>query len=157
MDDKDIKQAKAVYATLCEMLDECNWSYRKKEEALAIEAEVSADDLDIKVVMQVDAERQLVSIMSLLPFTVRENRRTAIAVAVSVTNARLANGSFDYDYENGKIAFRMMSSCRGSLIGKGLLKYMLMCACSTVANYDDKFFMVSVSEMQTDEIIDYLN
>ena len=101
-------------------------------------------------------QRQLVSLLSQMPFAVPENRRTALAVAVSQANNGMVDGSFDFDYLSGRIIFRMTSSYRESLIGKELFTYMLSCACYTIDEYNDKFLMVAKNEMSAEEILDYI-
>lgn len=155
-DEKELKQAKVVYATLCEMLDEHDWHYQKDEERLTISCGAQGDDLPMEIRIEVDVERNLITLLSQMPFAVAENRRTALAIAVSQANNGMVDGNFDYDYLNGRIIFRMTSSYLGSLIGKDLFNYMLMCSCVTIDEYNDKFLMVAKSEMSNNEILDFI-
>ena len=155
-EEKELKQAKAVYKALCDMLDDREWHYNKNEEELSIECGAQGEDLPIELIIQVDMERQLVTLMSQMPFAVPESRRTALAIAVSQANNGMVDGSFDYDFLSGRIIFRLTSSYRQSLIGKELLAYMLMCACYTVDEYNDKFLMVAKNEMSIEEILEFV-
>ncbi len=155
-EEKDLKQAQVVYKALCEMLDERDWHYEKNEEDLTIKCGAQGEDLPMEIIVVVDKQRQLISLLSQMPFAVPENRRTALAIAVSQANNGMVDGSFDFDYSSGRIVFRMTSSYRESLIGKELFEYMLMCACFTIDNYNDKFLIVAKSEMSTEEILDYV-
>ena len=114
------------------------------------------DDLPMEIIIRVDVKRQLVSLLSQMPFAVPENRRTALAVAVSTANSGIVDGSFDFNYVSGKIIFRMTSSYRESLIGKELLAYMLMCSCYTIDEYNDKFLMIAKNNMSYDEIVNFI-
>ena len=155
-EDKNLKQAQAVYKALCEMLEDRDWHYEKFEEDLTIKCGAQGEDLPMEIVVQVDTKRQLVSLLSQMPFAVPENRRTALAVAVSQANNGMIDGSFDFDYLSGRIVFRMTSSYRESLIGKQLFEYMLSCACYTIDEYNDKFLMVAKNEMSAEEILEYI-
>ena len=155
-EEKELKQAQAVYKSLCEMLDERDWHYEKYEEDLSIKCGAQGEDLPMEIVIEVDKERQLVSLFSKMPFNVGENRRAALAVAVSQANNGMVDGNFDFDYLNGRIYFRMTSSYRESLISKALLEYMLMCSCATIDEYNDKFLIVAKNEMSIDEILEYI-
>ena len=155
-DEKDLKHAKTVYSTLCAMLDENDWHYEKDEDNLTISCSARGEDLPIMIQMEVDAKRHLVTLLSHLPFLVPENRRTALAVAVSQANNGMVDGSFDYDFNKGSIVFRMTSSYIDSLIGKELLDYMVMCSCATVDQYNDKFLIVAKSEMTNEEILMFI-
>lgn len=155
-EEKDLKQAKTVYKSLCDMLDERKWRYQKHDEDLTITCGAQGEDLPLELIMEVDAQRMLVSIMSPMPFAIPENRRTALAVAVSQANYGMVDGSFDYNYLNGRIVFRQTMSYRNSLISKELLSYMLLCACNTIDEYNDKFLMVAKNNMTNEEILEFI-
>ena len=155
-EEKTQKLAKTVYKTLCEMLDDRKWHYRKDEENLTISCDVQGDDLPMEIRVVVDAKRQLAIVYSPMSFVVPESRRAAIAVAVSRANYKMVDGSFDYDYVNGKILFRLTSSWRDSLIGKEMFAYMLQCSCATVDNYNDKFLAVAKQDMSVDEVVKFV-
>ena len=152
-----IKQAKAVFKSLCEMLDDKDWHYSKDEEKFVIECGAQGDDLPMELRIEVDPERLLVVLFSKMPFAVPENRRSAMAVAVSAANYGMVDGSFDYNYLNGSIIFRLTSCYRDSLIGKDMLAYMVACSCYTIDEYNDKFLMVAKNEMSNDEILNFIN
>ncbi len=107
----------------------------------------------MEISMEVDAKRQLVVLLSQMPFGVAENRRAALAVAVSNANCNIVDGSFDYDYLSGKIGFRMTSSYCGCVVGKEMLDYLLVCSCGTIDYFNDKFFAVAESDMSFDQIL----
>ena len=73
------------------------------------------------------------------------------SIATCQANYRLADGSFDYDFREGKVFFRMTSSYRDSLISQNLLEYMMACAAFTVDAYNDKFLMLAKGQMAIEE------
>ena len=154
--EKELKQAQAVYKALCDMLDDHNWKYDKDESELSISSGARGDDLPIELRIRVDAQRKLVTLLSQMPFDVPENRRNALAVAVSEANSTMVDGNFDYNYLTGKIIFRMTTSFLDSLIGKELFEYIFSCACYTVDEYNDKFLMVAMKDMSVDQILNYI-
>lgn len=156
-EESKMKQAKVAFKALCDMLDEKDWHYSKDEEKFRITCNAQGEDLPMEIRIEVDAERQLVILLSDMPFSVPEDRRTALAIAVSVANYGLADGSFDYNYLDGTILFRMTSSFMDSLVGKEMFNYMLMCSCFTIDKYNDKFFMVTKKEMSVEEILDFID
>jgi len=151
--EQDLKKTKMAFNALCEMLDEKDWHYDKNEEEFSINCGVKGEDLPIRIKITVDPERQLVILLSQLPFEVPEEKRIPMCVAVNVANYGLADGSFDYDVASGIIVFRMTSCYRESLIGKDLFEYMLMCACYTVDEYNDKFFVAAASDMSVETML----
>ena len=155
-DEREFKQAQAVYKSLCAMLDEREWHYKRDDEELMIKCGAQGDDLPMEIRIEIDRKRQLVSLLSQMPFGIPESRRAELAVAVSQANNGMVDGSFDYDYTSGRIIFRMTSSYRESLIGKKLLEYMLVCACHTIDEYNDKFLMVAKNDMTIEEILEFV-
>lgn len=156
MEDKNLKQAQAVYKTFCDMLDGRNWHYKKDDEKLEIKCGAQGDDLPMELKIMVDSKRLLIAIYSFMPFEVPESRRKEMAVAVARANYGMVDGSFDYDYNTGKIVFRITSSYRDSLVGKDMCEYLLMCACFTIDRYNDKFLVISKNDMTIDEIIKFI-
>ena len=149
--------ANAVYRTICELLDGMEWQYEKVEKTREIYCRAKGDDLSVDVRIIVDADRQVVSVFSRLPFTVPEGRRDALAVAVSAANNGMTDGDFDYDAEKGMIVFRLTTSFFGSVMGRPAFEYMLVCACITVDHYNDKFLAVSENNMTFEEILAFID
>lgn len=156
-DETQLKQAKIAFDTLCEMLDEIKWKYEKDEERLVVTCSAQGDDLPIDVRMEVSAERQGVSFMSELPFTVPEDKRVEVALAIHVINYALADGSFDYNLGNGRVLFRMTSTFKGSLLGKEAFEYILDVTCGTVDDYNDKLLMIMKDRMTIEELVKFIN
>lgn len=141
-DEKNIKNAEIVYNTLCGMLDDRHWKYDKIAEKSAVHFIVGGDDIPMEFIVYIDAEKQLVRMLSQMPFAFSEAKRVEGAIATCQATYRIADGSFDYDFNTGKILFRITSSFRGSLISKELLAYMVDCSCYTVDEFNDKFLMI---------------
>lgn len=149
----NLKKAKEVYDSLCEELTGMGLRYKKVEEDLALTLAGTGDDIPMEFVIKVDADRQLVRLMSMLPFTVPEEKYGDIAAAVCQTNYRLADGSFDLHLNRGKIMFKMTSSFRNSLISGELLKYMIQCAIFTVDKYNDQYLMITKGALTLDKFL----
>ena len=153
-DEKQLRQAKSVYKTLCAMLDDKEWHYDKNEEELSISCGARGDDLPIPIHINVMPEKQLVTISSGMIFEVPQDRRVHMAVAVSVANETMVDGSFDF--LSGNFGFRLTACYHESLIGKDLLEYMLMCTCITVDRYNDKFAAIAQNNMDLDEVVQFI-
>lgn len=156
IDEKDLKQAQAVYSTLCEHLDEHKLKYDKKEDKFSVFFTLQGEDLPIDINITVDTERDIIILMSHMPFAVPEDRRASVGFAVSMINCKLVGGSFDYNHFDGDIIFRFTTSYRGSLIGKELFGFMIGCSFNTIDEYNDKLFMVTKIEMTLAQIAELL-
>lgn len=157
MNEKEIKQAQTIFKTICERLDDMDWQYEQNEEELFIDCTVQGEDFPMDLQIKVDTIRQIVVLISPMPFIVPENRRTSLAIAASVINSNLIVGSFDFDFLQGNIAFRVTTSYRDSLISKKLFGYMFMSACNTIDEFNDKLFMISKKDMSLAEIVEFIN
>ena len=143
VDENKIALAKEVYDTLCAAIDRRDWKYGKDDDKLTVYFGVSGDDIPMQFIMIVDAERQLVRLLSPMAFKMSESKRIEGAVATCAASFGLPDGSFDYDISDGTISFRMTASFRNSRIGDGLFQYMISCSCSTVDKYNDKFLSLN--------------
>ena len=153
---KDILQAKAAYDKLCEMLDERKWKYSRDDDNFTIDTGAQGDDLPMDLKIIVDPEKMLVSVISPMNFPIPEKNRVDLAVAISLANYGIVDGSFDYNFLNGSIYFRMTTSIRENMIGKEALEYMVFVACRTIDDFNDKFFKITLSEMSLEQIIDLM-
>jgi len=154
MAEVNMEKAKETYALLCKMLDNRDWHYDKIEEDLVIKSGVKGEDLPIDFIMRVNPRNQVVSFISWLPFKTDETKRVDMALAVSVANYGMVDGSFDYDLSDGTILFRLTSSYRESILSEELFEYMLMVSAATVDAYNDKFFMISKGMLSVQQFIE---
>ena len=153
-DEKNIKSAEIVYNTLCEVLDDRHWKYDVHPEDSVVHFIVGGEDIPMEFVVVIDPERELVRMLSQLPFAFSEEKRVAGAIATCQATYKLADGSFDYDFKTGKVFFRLTSSFSGSLISKELLSYMIDCSCYTVDEYNDKFLMIEKGALTLEDFFE---
>lgn len=146
-------QAKKVFETLCSALDKNEWHYEKIEEKLSIECEAQGDDLAMDVSMTVDPERNLVILISHMPFCFPEDKRLDATVAVCAVNNMLADGCFDYDVMSGHLFFRMTNSFIESSIGESVFNYLIFCAFKIIDDFNDKFLMLSKGIIDIEKFI----
>ena len=153
----ELQRAKQVYASLVNMLESRDWKFEKFEDDLVIRSGIKGDDLPIEFIMFVKPKNQVVQLISKLPFNMPEDKRVEGAIAVSIANYGLVDGSFDYDISDGEIRYRLTSSYRESVLGGDLFEYMIMCAASTVDDYNDRFFLLSKGMIDIEKFIELEN
>lgn len=153
-DHKQLMYAKEEFYTLCRALDNIGWTYKKGDDDLKIMFGVNGDDIPMNFLVIIDADRQLVRILSLLPFEMNDDKRVEGAVATCIINYALADGSFDYDVETGHIMFRITASFRESLLGEELFKYLVSIACHTVDKYNDQLSNLNDGKITLSEFIE---
>ena len=107
----------------------------------------------MKLLIKVDEDRQLIRVMSPMPFKMDESRLAEGAVAVCAASYGMVEGNFDYDISDGSIVFRMTASFRESLIGAEMIQYMISCTCSMVDKYNDMFLALSKGMLSLEEFM----
>ena len=149
------KHAKAleVYQALCANLDGRGWHYGKVEEKLVVRISATGEDIPMEVVIRVDEDREVVQVLSLQPFDIPEDKRLDMAVAVSLVNNHLVDGSFDLDIKKGRLVFRMTCCYIDSDLGNDLYTYLIMCSFQTIDEYNDKFLMLVKGRMSMEDFI----
>lgn len=154
-DEKNMQLAKRVYQTLCESIERRNWKYGKDEDEdkLIVHFGVNGEDIPMDFVIIVDAGRQLIRLISPLPFKMSESKRMDGAVAVCAASYGMSDGSFDYDLSDGTITFRMTASFRESIIGEGLFDHMISLSCAIVDDYNDQFLALNKGLMSIKDFI----
>lgn len=152
-DEKQVALAKEVYNTLCKSIDNNNWKYERDDENLTVTFAVSGDDIPMRFVLLVDTDRQLVRLLSPLPFKMSEGKRMEGAIATCIVSNRMVDGSFDYDIGSGAIVFRMTACFRGSVVGANLFNYLIACSCAMVDEYNDKFLALEKGLIEVTDFI----
>ena len=150
-DDKKLKNAQIVFSTLCAMLDEKELKYNKHEEDLAVTFAFGGEDIPMQFVVNIDYQRELIRLLSPIPANFEGDKRIEGAIATCQANYCIVDGSFDYDFKEGSILFRMTSSYIDSLISKDMFEYMIAVANFTVDKYNDKFFMLAKGLLPIEE------
>lgn len=153
---KQKRLAKTVFGLLCDMLDDNCVKYTKQKGRLGVSFVLQGDDLPVPFDVVVDADLSDILIMSDLPFDIAKERREALAVAVCEVNTYIADGCFDFQYQTGKITFRIFANFSNSIIGKGLAEYLVLTTLSTVDEFNEKFLFLSKSDLTVEQIIAYL-
>lgn len=153
----DMEKAKVVYEGLCNALTHDEWKFERHDEDLVVATGVRGDDLPMKFVIKVDAEREIVRLMSPLDFEVKEDKRMEMAVAVTMANNQMINGAFDFDLGDGKIVFRMTIPYCGSVLGREVFEYLVHGSAVTIDNYNEKLLALATGMMELEKYMEAIN
>ena len=104
--------------------------------------------------IRVDEEREVIHVLSPIPSHIPEDKRIDAAVAVSVANYGLVNGSFDFDMRDGEIRYRVTQGFMGIEVSEELVRYILAVVFKTTDDYNDKFFMLGKGLISLDKFIE---
>ena len=111
------KQAQRTYETMCEMFDEMGFKYTPHDDDRVVTCTIHGDDIPMEFTIFVFPQRQMVSFICNMPFTVPEDIRPDMAIAISVANNGLMDGNFDFSIDSGAIRFRLTESFADSILG----------------------------------------
>jgi hypothetical protein len=89
----NMAKAREVFAEIVNMLDTRDWKYEKFEDDLLIRSGIKGDDLPVEFILFIKPENQVVQFISKLPFNMPDDKRVEGAIAVSVANYGLVDGS----------------------------------------------------------------
>ncbi len=145
--------ATATYEKVCKAIDNIGLPYNKFDNELALASSVYGEDMLIDFIIAVDDETQLVKVLSRLPFTVDEEKRFDMAIAICAVNNRLSDGCFDYDIASGDIIFRLTSSFKDSRLDLNVFDYMFYMSIRTVDHYNIKLYNFSEGNIDLAEFI----
>lgn len=146
-------EAKKAYDSIVSFLDSMNWKYDKNDDDMTVMTGVSSNDIPIKLFYRVHEKNQLIQIYSHMPFSVPEDKRIEMGIAINVANYNFIDGSFDYNIKNGNILFRMTQSYIGMPLSNDVHDYMLHILTTTVDEYNDKFMKIADGSMTIEEFI----
>ena len=149
--------AKALYKTLCQTLDNMKWKYNREEENFIVRTSAVGDDLSMKLMIRIDAERQVMYLKSPMPFNIHENVRDLMGKAILIANYSMLNGSFEFDFSDGYLAFKMVIPYMESIISEAVCKYMIVLSCSMTDKFNDKFQAISEGRMTLSEFEKFAN
>lgn len=150
-------EARALYKTLCQTLDNMKWKYSKEEDKFIINTSAIGDDLSMKLMMKIDAERQVMYLKSPMPFAIPESSRDTMGKAILMANYSMLNGSFEFDFSDGYLAFKMVIPYMGSIISEEVCKYMIVLSCSMTDKFNDKFQALAEGRMSLAEFERFTN
>ena len=153
MSEKENQKALVVYQTICSALEARKWKYDKDESELVIHFSVSGNSLPMKFVILTDAGRQMIRVMVPLQQKFCEEKRLDGAIATCAANYGMVDGGFDYDLSDGQVIFRATASFRESIIGEGLVDYLISLSCAMVDKYSADFFALDKGYLSLEDFI----
>ena len=146
-----------AYRTLISMMNNQGLKYTSFDDNLRVELGFNTDDLDVELICIIDEERELVRILSFLPFKFPEDKRVDGAIAATVANHGMVNGSFDFDISDGEMLFKCVNSYKNGGFNEDIAYYMISVAVSTVDDYNDRFFGIAKGMISFQDFIEKEN
>lgn len=144
------EQAKKVFDTICEMLNDIDFQYDKHEDEMVITSGAKGDDIAMPFMVRVSGDRQLVSFVSMIPIEIDKSVEQNLCIALSIINLGLVDGCFVY--AEGKISFKSAVTYRGMMVGKKMFEFWLLSLLTIIDEYNDKLNKIVSEHMSVDDI-----
>lgn len=135
-----------VYEILTETLKKLNIEYVKKEDDLSVIASVKGG-MPIPLHAVVSEQSNVVGFSAYAPFSVPEERRTHIALAVAKANMKTLDGCFEYNATDGSLLFYSTAYFKGCEIKSGLIQYKILSVCTAMNKYAAAFKSICDGDM----------
>lgn len=137
-----------------QVLKDREWHFEEKdgENKYSFTLEVKGEDLPMDTVFIVDYDREMVTGMSFLPITVDEKHRVEMAIGVGMINYLLALGTFDYDFFEGHVLFRLSVLAPDGEATKAQMSTLVDRLFSIVDEYNDILFMLGKGMLSLEQL-----
>lgn len=156
--DMQLTKARLVYGDICRALDEMGWSYDKSEDDFAVYTAVNGmQSAYVDLILAVDADNALVTLLSRLPFDVKKDISHNFSIAVSAINWQIPDGRFDFNRTKGTALYRISATYNGCILGDEAFKYLIRTAYTTVDRYSNKLAALNDESLSFDELIKWIN
>lgn len=141
--EEQLQAGSRAFETVCSAIEELGLKCDIDEDEMRIHLEVAGEDMPINIMFFVHPDREIVRMISPMPYIVPKERRLDMAVALTFVNTRLINGSYDLDMKTGNLRFRLVESYAGSELGTEAIKYLIIITNMTEDDYNDKLIMLN--------------
>lgn len=142
-DEKMIQHARDIYEKTKALFTSKDLKYDAHDENMVIKTGITGDDLPMDITVIVNPNAQTISMYSVLPFSVKEDKMAEVAIAVCVANNALIQGCFDYDISEGKVLCKISNSFIETDLSEELIFVMFMRFANLADEYNDRFFMLN--------------
>ncbi|MDE6373219.1 MAG: hypothetical protein K2L72_01840 [Clostridia bacterium] len=133
------KLAQKAYRTLLLAFEKNGWACTRYDDNLAVKLGVKGNSADLVFSIVIDADRQLVRLISRLPVTFTGSKIMIGAIAVGVANHSLSDGSFDLNVLKGEVYFKITTSFYSCEVTPSSIKYLINCATYSINKFSDEF------------------
>ena len=153
MEDIKIKAAEELYALICDTVKQRNFEHKQNITEKSIELVVNVDDRTIRPQICVDQKNELVSFLHDVNCGFGITKCLDGAVAASTVTAKLQYGSFDFNYSNNTVIFRLEIPYTSSQISSETINFMLDYTITAINSYEQDFIDLSHGKIDLDAFL----
>lgn len=153
MEDIKIKAAEELYALICDTVKQRNFEHKQNITEKSVELVVNVDDRTIRPQICVDQKNELVSFLHDVNCGFGITKCLDGAVAASTVTAKLQYGSFDFNYSNNTVIFRLEIPYTSSQISSETINFMLDYTITAINSYEQDFIDLSHGKIDLDAFL----
>jgi len=113
----------------------------------------TGEDLPMTLHLMIRADRQIVSVLSAMPFCMDADKRRDAAIAVTAANHGLIDGSFDLNLSTGEIRFRLTTAFMQATLSEELFSYLMYVSAETIDRYNDRFMDLNTGKLSLEAFL----
>lgn len=140
------------FKNLCETLDKLNLKYEKDEEKFKVSFTAAVKEMPFDFIIRFDTDIDVVSLLSPIISDIAEERRGAMALAVTRANLHTAVSNFDLNTKEGRLIFRISHAYADTVLSTEAYRNMIMTSVSTIGYFYEKLLKVAQNDMTLKEI-----
>lgn len=137
-DEKALLRARMAYDNLRAHIDGRGWQHQDFDDQLSLRCSVNGQDLVMDILLHVNPDFELVTLLSRLPFNAPQELQMEFAIASNILNSNIIDGSFDFNIYSGEMMFRLSCSYIDRELTNGLIEYIINCSLDTIDAANDK-------------------
>lgn len=145
-----------IFATFCNALDGMEWTYHRSEEDLLVTFSPPEAKHGNIYVLAVTPGHSSTMLLSEMVFTIPEEKRSEMALAVHLANSMVYFGSFEYVVPTGRLYFQSINGFNGCKPGSLMFEQMIRFSVWTAENYCDIFQKLVHDKITLEEFMDSL-
>lgn len=148
------EEARTVFNELVKFFNEREYKCSIDEEGLSICTTFGTEDIPADIILVVRPEREVVMLLSFLPFTLPPERIEDGCRATCFANIIEKRGCFIINIEDGTIMYRSTNSYAGSLMSAEMLEEMLHLSLRAIDYFNDRFLLLQKGLIEPKEIFE---
>jgi hypothetical protein len=151
-----MEEASQVYRTLKLMLEISDLRFEKYDDELVLRCGFDTDTQPVDLTIYVRAKEQVILTLSHIPCKFSDDKRVEGAIATSLVNYDLSEGSFDYNFLDGEIRFKHSLTFCGMTILPEFVSHLLQYSVETVNKYRDLFCKLADAEITLNKFLEQI-
>ena len=153
LDNEKRNKAISAYSCVTLTLEARDLKFERYDDELVARCGFDTDTFPLDLTIYTLAKEEAIMILSKLPFEFPKERGTECAFAVSAINYNLNEGSFDYNFIDREIRFRLSTSYCGTDATMDLCNHLIYYSAQTIKKYSDLLYSLLADALTFEQFL----